>query len=163
MMVKLKAGDLSSKEIERAKLVFDIYDFEGNAKMDAVNLGDALRALELNPTLAIIEKQGGTKKKGEKQLSIEEFLPIYGQVKVMKDVGTFEDFMEGLKVYDKAENGQMLAAELAHVLLTLGERLTDPQVVEILKLAGPEDDDGFVKYEPWVKTVLAGPFPKTDD
>lgn len=28
--------------------------------------------------------------------------------------------MEGLKVYDKAENGTMLAAELAHVLLSLG-------------------------------------------
>lgn len=157
------AGDLSTKEIERAKLVFDIYDFEGNAKLDAIHLGDALRALELNPTLAVIEKHGGTKKKGEKLLTIEEFLPIYGQVKALKDVGTYEDFMEGLKVYDKSENGQMLAAELAHVLLTLGERLTDPQVVEILKLAGPEDDDGFIKYEPWVKAVLAGPFPKTDE
>lgn len=29
--------------------------------------------------------------------------------------------MEGLKVYDKAENGTMLAAELAHVLLSLGK------------------------------------------
>jgi len=157
------AGDLSSKDIEKAKLVFDIYDFEGNGKLDAVNLGDALRALDLNPTLAVVEKQGGTKKKGEKTFSLEEFLPIFGQVKTMKDVGTFEDFMEGLKVYDKAENGLMLAAELAHVLLTLGERLTDPEVTEIVKLAGMEDDDGFIKYEPWLKAVLAGPFPKTDD
>lgn len=31
--------------------------------------------------------------------------------------------------------------------LILGEKLTDPEVEDILKLAGPEDDDGFIKYE----------------
>lgn len=53
-------------------------------------------------------------------LTLEEFLPIYSQVKKDKDVGAYEDFHEGLKVYDKAENGTMMAAELAHVLLSLG-------------------------------------------
>ncbi len=54
-------------------------------------------------------------------MTFEEFLPIYSQIKKDKDVGAYEDFMEGLKVYDKAENGTMLAAELAHILLSLGE------------------------------------------
>jgi Ca2+-binding EF-hand superfamily protein len=53
-------------------------------------------------------------------MTFEEFLPIYSQVKKEKDVGAFEDFMEGLKVYDKSENGTMLAGELAHVMLSLG-------------------------------------------
>lgn len=46
-----------------AEFVFSIYDFEGNGTVDAVNLGDMLRALNLNPTLATVEKLGGTKKK----------------------------------------------------------------------------------------------------
>ena len=54
-------------------------------------------------------------------MTFEEFLPIYSQIKKEKEVGAFEDFMEGLKVYDKAENGTMLAGELAHVLLSLGD------------------------------------------
>lgn len=45
--------------------MFSIYDFEGNGTVDAVNLGDMLRALNLNPTLATVEKLGGTKKKSE--------------------------------------------------------------------------------------------------
>lgn len=45
--------------------MFDVYDFVGTSTIDAVNLGDALRALNLNPTLATIEKLGGTKKKGQ--------------------------------------------------------------------------------------------------
>lgn len=65
-------------------------------------------------------KAGGTKKKGEKLLTVEEFLPIYSQIKKDKDCGAFEDLLEGLKLYDKQENGTMMAAELAHVMLSLG-------------------------------------------
>ena len=81
-------------------------------------------------------------------MTFEEFLPIYSQVKKDKDVGAFEDLVEGLKVYDKAENGTMMEAELAHVMLSLGEKLTDSEAEEILKLcAGGADDEGFIKYE----------------
>jgi hypothetical protein len=48
-----------------AKLHFDIYDFEGVGKVDAFNLGDLVRSLDLKPTNAAVEKAGGTKKKGE--------------------------------------------------------------------------------------------------
>lgn len=53
-----------------ASFAFSIYDFDGSGKIDAFNLGDVLRALNSNPILATIEKLGGTKKKGEKQLSV---------------------------------------------------------------------------------------------
>jgi len=154
-------ADLKPPEVEKARLHFDIYDFEGESKVDYVNLGDLLRSLDLRPTQAMVEKSGGTKKKGEKKMTFEEFLPIYSQTKKEKEVGAFEDFMEGLKVYDKAENGTMLAGELAHVLLSLGEKLTDPEVEEIMKqCAGQEDEDGFIKYESFIKTVMTGPFPE---
>jgi len=154
-------ADLKPPEVEKARLHFDIYDFEGESKVDYVNLGDLLRSLDTRPTQAMIEKSGGTKKKGEKKMTFEEFLPIYSQIKKEKEVGAFEDFMEGLKVYDKAENGTMLAGELAHILLSLGEKLTDPETEEILKsAAGQEDEDGFIKYEGFIRNVMAGPFPE---
>lgn len=63
---------------------------------------------------------GGTKKRGEKLLSLEEFLPILAQVRKEKEQGCYEDFLECLKLYDKNENGYMLLAELNHALLALG-------------------------------------------
>ena len=65
-------ADLTPKDMERARFAFDIYDFEGKARMDLFYLGDVLRGLNLNPTLKMIEKLGGTKKKGEKFLKLEE-------------------------------------------------------------------------------------------
>ncbi len=43
--------------------------------MDLFYLGDCLRGLNLNPTLKMIDKLGGTKKKGEKYLKLEEVNP----------------------------------------------------------------------------------------
>ena len=103
-----------------AKFAFDIYDFEGKARMDLFYLGDCLRGMNQNPTLKTIESLGGTKKKGEKYITLEEFNKIYAQIKKAKDKGSFEDFLECLKLYDKHENGTMMLGELEHILLSLG-------------------------------------------
>ncbi|XP_033339475.1 myosin light chain alkali isoform X2 [Megalopta genalis] len=148
-------ADLSAKDVEKAEFAFSIYDADGTNVIDAVDLGEVLRALNLNPTNATIEKLGGTKKKGEKMMKIDEFLPIYSQCKKDKEQGCYEDFLECLKLYDKAENGTMLAAELSHTLLALGEKLTDAEVEVVLKdCMDPEDEDGFIPYAPFLKKMM---------
>lgn len=54
-----------------ARLHFDIYDFDGEAKVDAANLADLIRSLDLRPTNACLEKNGATKKKGKKKQTLE--------------------------------------------------------------------------------------------
>lgn len=149
------ASDLRRDDIEKAEFAFSIYDADGTNKVDAYDLGDILRALNCNPTLALIEKMGGTKKRGEKLLSLEEFLPIYGQVKKEKEQGCYEDFLECLKLYDKNENGYMLLAELNHALLSLGERLEQEQVDALFKdCLGEENDDGEIQYDQFLKKMM---------
>ncbi|KAL5284513.1 Mlc1 family protein [Megaselia abdita] len=112
-------ADLPKREVENAEFVFEVMGSQKEG-IDAIDLGDALRAMNCNPTLALIEKMGGSKKRGEKKITFEEFLPILSQVKKEKDQGCYEDFIECLKLYDKNENGLMLLAELQHALLALG-------------------------------------------
>lgn len=140
---------LPSKPTLEARLHFDIYDFEGIGKVDCFHLGDLLRSLDVVPTQAAVLKAGGTKKVGEKKLALEEFLPIFSQIKKEKDQGVFEDFAECMKVYDKMENGGMLEAELAHILMSLGEKLNDRECDEIMAacVVGQPDEDGNIKYE----------------
>ena len=57
-----------------AKFAFDIYDFEGKGRIDLFYLGDCLRGLNLNPTLKMITDLGGTTKKGDKFIKLEEVL-----------------------------------------------------------------------------------------
>ncbi|BFF92486.1 myosin light chain alkali [Drosophila madeirensis] len=141
-------ADVPKREIENVEFVFEVMGSAGEG-IDAVDLGDALRALNLNPTLALIEKMGGTKKRNEKKIKMDEFLPIYSQVKKEKEQGCYEDFIECLKLYDKEENGTMMLAELQHALLALGESLDDEQVETLFAdCMDPEDDEGFIPYSP---------------
>ena len=57
---------------------------------------------------------------GEKQYKFEEILPIYKSVSADADAGTFADFMEAFKTFDREGQGFINAAELRHVLTSLG-------------------------------------------
>jgi len=147
---------------EDPKEVFNLFDDEGDGKIDGTQIGDVARALGVKPTNEMVEKASGghNYRRGEKRLTYEEFYPIYEQLSKEKPVGSQNDFIEGLRVFDKEENGKITGAELKHVLLALGERLDQDQVAEIMD--GAEDAEGMINYQAFVKKIMAGPFPEED-
>ncbi|KRT85821.1 hypothetical protein AMK59_2422, partial [Oryctes borbonicus] len=133
------AADLRPNEIEKVEFAVDIFADPFTGKLDATRLGDVLRACNLNPSLATLEKLGATKKPGEKVLTVQDILPIYAENKKdVKNQGCYEDFVECLKLYDKGENGKIIAAELSHSLLCLGEKLNEDQVDKLFADCLPE-------------------------
>merc|ERR1711983_514750 len=84
----------------------------------------------------------------------EVFLPILQAICSRRSSDTTEDFVEGLRHFDKDGNGSISSAELRHLLTTLGERLNDEEVEQLL--AGHEDSHGNVNYEEFVRAVMNG-------
>merc|ERR1719238_1115724 len=90
------------------------------------------------------------------QIAFDEFLPVLAEVSELPTTGTKEDFLEGMKVFDKEGNGYVLAVEIQHVLASLGEALKQDEVDEIFK--GVEvNSNGAMKYEQFVEHFMADP------
>lgn len=61
----------------------------------------------------------------------------------MKDTDSEEEIREAFKVFDRDNNGFISAAELRHVMTSIGEKLTDDEVDEMIKEAD-QDGDGKI-------------------
>jgi len=153
------ATDLSRDEIEEIRDVFELYDFwDGrDGAVDAFKTGHMLYCLGLNPTQETIIKNGGTEKLGEKEWKLEEFLPIFSAVSKDKDTGSFNDFNEAFKTFDREGQGFVSSAEMRHVLTCLGEKMEDAEVDDIMASTDTREDlDGNIKFADFISKVLKG-------
>jgi len=157
------ASDLSRDEVEEIRDVFELFDFwDGrDGEVDAFKTGGMLQCLGFNPTQECVEKNGGTKKMGEKGYKLEEFMPIYSAVAKIEDTGTFNDFNEAFKTFDREGQGFVSSAEVRHILTCLGEKMTDEEVDDIFKFTETQEDlEGNIKFADFIAKVLKGPFEK---
>uniref|UniRef100_A0A0B6Y5I1 EF-hand domain-containing protein n=1 Tax=Arion vulgaris TaxID=1028688 RepID=A0A0B6Y5I1_9EUPU len=143
----------SEDDIAEFQETFNVFDARGDGKIAAAQLGDVLRALGQNPTEQEIKKCGFSGNP-DARISFETFFPILQTVCKNTIKATFNDFVEGLRVFDKEQNGYIASADIRHVLTSLGEKLSDDEISELL--FGHEDSQGNVPYEELIKVVMSG-------
>lgn len=102
---------------------FQLFDSRGDGKIHVAQIGDALRALGQNPTESDVKKFTHQHKPDER-ISFEVFLPIYQAISKARTSDTADDFIEGLRHFDKDGNGFISSAELRHLLTTLGKNIS---------------------------------------
>ncbi|KAF9971490.1 hypothetical protein BGZ65_010397, partial [Modicella reniformis] len=126
---------------------FSLFDRKGNGTIEAGSLGDLLRALGQNPTQSQVRHLvSEADPSGTGLIDFDTFLKILMRPEGFKPPGTFQDFINGFKVFDKEGNGFIAVGELRYVLTNLGEKLSEAEVDELLK--GVETDKGGkVNYE----------------
>ncbi|XP_065046224.1 calmodulin-1-like [Musa acuminata AAA Group] len=89
---------------------------------------------------------------GNGTIEFAEFLGLMAHK--MKDIDSEEELKEAFKVFDKDQNGYISEAELRNVMMSLGEKLTDEEVAQMIREADL-DGDGQVNFEDFVQMMSA--------
>ena len=109
-----------------------------------------MRALGKNPTQQQLHQLQSSL---PSQVSFDHFVQKLVPLE-FNTVGSVDDFIQGFQVFDKDGNGFISSGELRYVLTSLGEKLSDSEVDELLKCI-EVDKNGLVNYEQFVRTILS--------
>ncbi|KJH48654.1 EF hand [Dictyocaulus viviparus] len=141
--------------MEAVEEMFKLYDTKGDRKIAASQIGNCLRSVYLQPTEALVQRMTHQwKEHPEARISIEEFMPIYQNVKkeVDKSPNT-EQFQSLLSHFDREGSGTVMVADLRHMLQNAGERMSSHEVDTLL--GNLEIIDGKVLINDFVRMIMS--------
>jgi len=116
-------------------------------------LGTVMRSLGQQPTEAeLLDMINEVDADGDGTIDFDEFLEMMAQK--MKGLDDEEEIKEAFKVFDKNGDGFIEASELRQVMQSLGEKLTEEEVEDMIKEADV-DGDGRVNYQEFAPYVSA--------
>nr|8OSI_A Chain A, mNeonGreen,Calmodulin,Protein kinase domain-containing protein [synthetic construct] len=146
------ADSLTEEQVSEYKELFSLFDLDGDGQITTKELGTVMRSLDLNPSESelqdmINEVDAG----GDGTIDFPEFLTM--MTREMKYRDTEEEIRELCKVFDRDNDGFIVAAELRHAMTSIGEELTDDEVDEMIREAD-QDGDGRIDYNEFVQLKM---------
>ena len=104
------------------KKICDIYDWDGKGEIDMYYFMDVFYALGLNVTKTVCMKYGQQHDVEKKFAKFDEVIKLIQEaLKEPDHTGTYHDYIELCKLYDKNENGTIMLAELEMFLSNMGK------------------------------------------
>ena len=146
-------SDIAKDKLDEIRDAFAMFDEQGDGNIAYKQIAQLLRSLGLNPVGSDLEKVEGDYKAKER-IDMETFLPVYSEF-LKKTPPAKEDFLEGLKVFDREANGTIDSPNFRALLCNRGDsRLTEAEADTILQ--GHEDvAKGEVNYNELIDFVMA--------
>ncbi|CAA6662748.1 unnamed protein product [Spirodela intermedia] len=142
---------LTEEETSEFHEAFCLVDRDGEGCITLEELAAVIRSLTPNATsqgLRQISREVDAD--GSVTIEFRQFLNIIWETKL--EVDAEEELKESFKVFDKDQDGFISAFELRTVMASLGEKLTDEEVEQMIREADV-DGDGKVNYEEFVRMM----------
>ncbi|PVV02378.1 hypothetical protein BB560_003169, partial [Smittium megazygosporum] len=158
----MESHNPTPQQLEEYKETFALFDRTGEGKVPLSSIGTLLRALGQNPTESEL-KEIVSSCLGSDAISPEDKLVDFDQfLKILLRPGGFrqdtdatvKEFIQAFQVFDRDGSGFISVGELRYVLTSLGDRLSDAEVDELLK-AFDTDGQENINYEELVKLLTS--------
>jgi calmodulin len=138
-----------SREVKEA---FDMFDRDKDGKININELSNVMKALGYNLTeKEVSEIMGENDNDNDGKLKLEEVLFLVNNRS--KEIDTEDELIEAFRLFDKEGKGYIGIDEIKHLLLMLGESMSNEEIEEIITQADL-DGDGKVSYQDFAKLML---------
>lgn len=145
--------DIPIERRKEYKDAFEMFDKDKDGTITAKELLNVMRSLNQEPTeQELNEMINEVDVDGNGRIDFEEFVSLMNRRS--KETDTEEEVINAFRVFDKDANGLISSTELRHIMTTLGDRLTDEEVDEMIREADI-DGDGYINYEEFVRMMMA--------
>ncbi|KAM0870215.1 hypothetical protein ACQ4PT_040160 [Festuca glaucescens] len=151
------AAAISSEQMSEFREAFAFFDKDGDGRITAEELSTVVRSLGQSPTPEELRDMvRDVDADGNGTIEFAEFLALVSrqQEAARADAGSAdEELREAFGVFDRDHDGHISKAELRHVMISLGEKLTDEEVEGMIAEADL-DGDGQVNFEEFVRMMM---------
>ena len=141
------------EQVAEFKEAFDLFDRAGDGFLATAEVGMVFRSIGQNPLpdeLSAFARNMDPLDTG--WVDLPSFLSEMARVMLAEPHS--ESLTDPFRVFDRDGSGWISAAELRHVLINIGEKLTDAEVDEMICEADV-DGDGQINYEEFVKMMMS--------
>lgn len=116
-----------------------MFDKNNDGKITTKELGTVMRSLGQNPSESELNDMiNEVDINSDGSIDFPEFLTM--MARKLKDNDSELEIIEAFKVFDRNGDGKISAAELRHVLTSIGEKLSDAEIDQMIKEADSNND-----------------------
>ncbi|KAF2455110.1 myosin regulatory light chain cdc4 [Lineolata rhizophorae] len=139
----------SSQSSADYREAFSLYDKRGNGRVALKDLGELLRACGQNPTLQEIrdlEQNVGA------DFDFETFSRVLNRPGGFREPMPPDEYAKAFRVFDKDGSGFVGVGQLKYLLTTMGDRLTEAEYEDMIKLLDTTNDE--VNYIDMINKII---------
>lgn len=153
LCVWLQKGGKVEENYEEIKQIFTLFDRDGDGKVDVNELGTVLRASGRLPSDSEVSELKNASNLKE-NFSFADFLSILSKLPQVDSNHLRSALIDAFRVFDQSGSGEIGAQELRHIMTSLGEKLSDEEADEMIKLADPSGS-GIIRYDNFVDKLVS--------
>jgi len=145
--------EISEPKLRELKEAFDMFDKDHSGTISNSELKGVMKMLSPSSTdddIADMMAENDLNKNGE--IDFNEFIIV--MTRNAHRNADEEEIINSFRVFDKDQTDTISSKELRHILTTIGDKLNDEEVDELIREADV-DGNGIIHYVEFVRMMMA--------